>query len=107
MEVFFGVTLIGALAAVYCASLFSRLLRRRGKRPGWIAGGASIILGTVVEWLFLFQLDLFRPSRWYTGKVDLPSMLLVTGFFSFIACTVPSAWMIERHQKLYDKTHPS
>src|SRR5947209_7393328 len=103
----FGGILIAPLAAVYCASVISRLLRRRGKRPGWIAGGFSIILGIVVNWLFVFQLDLFRPSRWHTGKVDLPAELLVTGFFSFIACTVPSAWMIERHQKLHDKTHPA
>jgi MFS family permease len=103
----FGSILIAPLAAVYCASLFSRLLRRRGKRPGWVAGGLSITLGIVVGWLLVFQLDLFRPSRWYTGKVDLPSMLLVNGFFSFISSVVPSAWMIERHQKLYDKAHPS
>lgn len=101
----FGGSLVSALAAAYCASLISRALRQRDKRPGWLAGGVSIVAGIVIGWLCVFQLDLFTPSRWYVGKDDLPGMLVITGFVSFVVSMMPAAFVVERHQRIYDSTH--
>jgi membrane-bound metal-dependent hydrolase YbcI (DUF457 family) len=102
----FGGSLVSSLVAAYCASLISRALRRREKRPGWLSGGVSVAVGIFIGWLCVFQLDLFRPSRWDAGKVELPVMLVITGFVSFIASVIPAAFVVVRHQKIYDSTHP-
>jgi hypothetical protein len=102
----FGRALIAPLVAAYRASVVSRLLRRQDKRPGWIVGGIAIAGGIFIGWLCVFQFDLFRPSRWNTGKVELAPLLVLTGFLSFIESVIPAAWIVERHQKIYDKTHP-
>src|SRR5688572_6621441 len=99
----FGGVLVAPLVAAYLASMLSRLWRRRRRRPGWIAGVLAILGGVFATWLCAFQLDFFMPSRWSSvGGLDL---LLMTGFLAGFVGIIPAAWIVERHQKIYDTTN--
>ena len=101
----FGGILVAPLVAAYLASLLSRLSRRRGRRPGWIEGITAILSGILATWVCTFQLDVFMPWRWSWagGNVELLDLLLLTGFPAGFVGIMPAAWIVERHQKAYDK----
>lgn len=104
----FGGIAIAPLVAGYFASVMCRFWRQRGRRPGWIAGVLAISAGVLVTCVCTFQLDLFMPSRWSPGggKGHLSDLILMTGFLAAVAGIMPAAIIVERHQKVYDKTHP-
>lgn len=103
----FGGILIAPLVAGYLASLLSRFAARRQRRPGWVVGVCAISGAVLATWIATFQLDVFRPWSWSVvgGKVDLLWLLLMTGFLAGFVAIIPAAWVVDRHQKQYDKTH--
>lgn len=100
----FGGILLAPLVAGYLASVLGRIWRRRGRRPGWMAGGLAICGGVFATWLATFQLDLFMPWRWgqVGGKVDLLFLLAVTGILAAVVGILPAAFIVDRHQRIYD-----
>jgi len=40
---------------------------------------------------------------WAGGNVELLDLLLLTGFPAGFVGIMPAAWIVERHQKAYDK----
>jgi len=101
----FGGILNGPLVAGYLASILSRFWKRRGRRPGWLVGILAIVGAIVVSWIFVFQLDLFRPWRWTNmdGKVDFLPLLVISAVPAAIASILPAAFVVELYQKRYDK----
>jgi MFS family permease len=110
MDLFYpyGGALVAPFTAMYVASVLCRLQLKNGKRPGWMVGLISLIVGIVVAWLCSFQLDAFRPWRWNTvgGKVELQWLMGAVAFLSLLTSVVPAAFVVDRFQKKYDKAHP-
>lgn len=104
----YGGALVAPFAAMYVASIASRLQIKGGTRPGWAAGVVSLAFGIIVAWFCSFQLDAFMPWRWSTvgGKVELQWLLGVTAFLSLLTSIVPASFVVGRYQKRYDKAHP-
>src|SRR5262245_14843679 len=103
----FGGTLLAPFVAAYLASVIARSRRRRDRRAGWGPGVLAILFGVLATWFCTFQFDAFIPSRWDTvgGKVHLLPLLVVTGFLAAFFSILPAAFVVDRHRKIYDKTH--
>jgi len=102
----YGGALLAPFVAGYLASVIARIQRRRDRRPGWGTGILAIVLGVLISWFFTFRFDAFIPSRWATGgKVDLLTLIVATGFLAAFFSILPAAFVVDRHRKIYDKTH--
>jgi len=75
----YGGILLAPFAAAYFASAASRLSRERQRRPAWFIAPAVIAVTVLIVLLCTFQLDVFRPSHWFGGKVDMWILLLAAG----------------------------
>ena len=104
----YGGILLAPPVAAYLASVIARLRRRKDRRPGWGTGFLAILAGVLTTWICTFQFDAFNPWRWANagGKVDLFSLLVATGFLAVVLSIMPAAYIVDRYQKSYDKTHP-
>ena len=102
----FGGILIAPLVAGYIASLICRRLRRRDRRPSWLIAPLAIAVSVFVVWGATFQMDLFLPSRWSSGKVPMLGMLLISGVPSALVGAVAAIAVVYYYRLKYESTHP-
>jgi len=96
--------LVVAAASTYAASLVCRVLQSCHRRPGWfVAPLVAACLGSLAV-LAVFQGDLFRPSKWDSGKVSLAMMAPICfGVSSFIAI-IPAWYVVAHYRDKADET---
>jgi hypothetical protein len=91
--------LLISAAAIYITSLPCRFAVSRRRRAAWyfaVLGAAGAGALTI---LFVYQGDLFRPSKWDTGKVTMlitvPMIFMISGAIGFIPAS-----LVVRHYRV-------
>ena len=87
------VVLVGTVAA-YVTSVACRLMLSRRRRAGWFLGVIGAVVTGAIIVVFVYQGDLFHPSRWDTGKVNLGVMIPLCFTVSTALGLVPALWVV-------------
>ena len=70
MEIFFLIMLT-AVAGAYITSIACRRAQARNRKAGWHLAFYGAFAAGILTVLFVGQGDLFHPSQWDKGKVNL------------------------------------
>ena len=104
MSVLFTI-LLAAVAGAYIASIPCRAAESKGRRPAWYFTVVGMLGAAVLPVLFIFQDELFRPSAWNTGKVEMtflvPMWLSIGGAVGLI----PAFFVVWTYRQKYDDAH--
>jgi hypothetical protein len=97
--------LLAAVAAAYFASIPCRAAESRNRRPAWHFVLLGVLAAAVLPVLFIFQDDLFRPSAWHKGKVEMtflvPMWFAIGGGIGLI----PSFFVVWTYRQKYEDAH--
>ena len=104
MELILFIVLTGAGGA-YFTSICCRWAHARHRRPSWRYAWLGTFITVLLSVLFTCQEDLFRPSRWDTGKVSIwfsvVSISVATGAVALLASAIVLEvfWRKFKHEK--------
>lgn len=84
--------------AAYIASVPCRILVSRGRQPKWhIALGVAMLMGILAA-LFAGGTDIFRPSRWDTGKITIREIVPLWFAAASIGAFVAASYVVRHYR---------
>src|SRR5437868_1547930 len=101
MSLVIGIILIAAGAA-YLTSIPCRAAESKDRRAAWHYALAGILGAAGLAMLFIFQADLFRPSEWHKGKVEMTLMVPVDFAVCCAVALIPSLIVVWTYRKKYE-----
>ena len=105
MEPVIFIVLAGA-AGAYFTSIGCRWAHARHHRPSWRYAWLGSFITALLSVLFVCQGDLFRPSRWDTGKISIwftvVSVAVAAGLIALLASALVLEvfWRKFKHEKI-------
>ena len=96
-----------ATAAAYITSLPCRAFAARGRPASWSHAILGTLAAGILTVLFIYQGELFQPSRWNTAKVHTGFLIMLTFGLAVISGLVPALLVVAHYRrKLRDETRP-
>ena len=94
--------LLTGAAGAYFTSIGCRWARARHLPPSWRYAWLSTFITALLSVLFVCQGDLFRPSRWNTGKVSLWLTIVYVSVAAALIALLASAIVLETFSRKHN-----
>lgn len=97
--------LVGTVAA-YVTGVACRLTQSRGRRAGWSLGAIGAAVTGAIIVVLIYQGDLFHPSRWDTGKINLGVMIPLCFAIGTALGLVPALLVVAHFRSRFKAADP-
>lgn len=101
MSLFIAIIAAGA----YLTSIPCRVAQSKDRQAAWYFALAGILGASLLAILVVYQGDLFRPTAWHKGKVEMTFLVPLAFAVSCGTAFVPSLLVVWIYRKKFEDAH--